>query len=86
VIFALLDSPRATGAYRLILRPGSDTVVDVKAQMFLRDKVSKLGMPADQHVPVRRQPAVQSPQLPSSCTTPAACRSMPATASGSGVR
>ena len=44
VIFALLDSPRATGAYRLILRPGSDTIVDVKAQMFLRDKVGKLGV------------------------------------------
>ncbi|MCS4314352.1 glucans biosynthesis protein [Pseudomonas sp. BIGb0381] len=44
VIFALLDSPRATGAYRLILRPGTDTVVDVKSQMFLRDKVSKLGV------------------------------------------
>lgn len=44
VIFALLDSPRATGAYRLILRPGTDTIVDVKSQMFLRDKVSKLGV------------------------------------------
>jgi glucans biosynthesis protein len=44
VIFALLDSPRATGAYRLTLRPGSDTVVDVKARMFLRDKVGKLGI------------------------------------------
>ncbi|MDT3230197.1 glucan biosynthesis protein G [Pseudomonas sp. rhizo25] len=44
VIFALLDSPRATGAYRLILRPGTDTVVDVKSQMYLRDKVSKLGV------------------------------------------
>ncbi|WP_339432973.1 MULTISPECIES: glucan biosynthesis protein G [unclassified Pseudomonas] len=44
VIYALLDSPRATGAYRLILRPGSDTIVDVKAQMFLRDKVGKLGI------------------------------------------
>nr|WP_306173276.1 glucan biosynthesis protein [Pseudomonas gingeri] len=44
VIFALLDSPRATGAYRLILRPGTDTIVDVKAQMFLRDKVGKLGV------------------------------------------
>jgi glucans biosynthesis protein len=44
VIFALLDSPRATGAYRLTLRPGSDTVVDVKARMFLRDKVTKLGV------------------------------------------
>ncbi|PLR65472.1 glucan biosynthesis protein G [Pseudomonas sp. QC2] len=44
VIFALLDSPRATGAYRLILRPGTDTIVDVKSQMFLRDKVTKLGV------------------------------------------
>lgn len=44
VIFALLDSPRATGAYRLTLRPGTDTVVDVKSQMYLRDKVSKLGV------------------------------------------
>ena len=44
VIFALLDSPRATGAYRFILRPGVDTVVDVKAQMYLRDKVGKLGV------------------------------------------
>jgi glucans biosynthesis protein len=44
VIFALLDSPRATGAYRLTLRPGTDTVVDVKARMFLRDRVNKLGV------------------------------------------
>ncbi|WP_311197183.1 glucan biosynthesis protein G, partial [Pseudomonas poae] len=44
VIFALLDSPRATGAYRLTLRPGTDTIVDVKSQMYLRDKVSKLGV------------------------------------------
>lgn len=44
VIFALLDSPRATGAYRLTLRPGSDTIVDVKAQVFLRESVGKLGI------------------------------------------
>lgn len=44
VIFALLDSPRATGAYRFILRPGKDTVVDVQARVFLRDQVSKLGL------------------------------------------
>ncbi|AXK57572.1 MULTISPECIES: glucan biosynthesis protein G [Pseudomonas] len=44
VIYALLDSPRATGAYRLTLRPGADTVVDVKARVFLRDKVGKLGL------------------------------------------
>ncbi|WP_426135883.1 glucan biosynthesis protein [Pseudomonas sp. PWP3-1b2] len=44
VIYALLDSPRATGAYRLTLRPGTDTIVDVKSQMYLRDKVTKLGV------------------------------------------
>jgi len=44
VIFALLDSPRATGAYQLTLRPGTNTLVDVKSRMFLRDKVSKLGV------------------------------------------
>lgn len=43
-IYALLDSPRATGAYRFILRPGKDTVVDVKAKIFLRSKVGKLGI------------------------------------------
>jgi glucans biosynthesis protein len=44
VIFALLDSPRATGAYRFILRPGKDSVVDVKSRIFLRDNVSSLGI------------------------------------------
>lgn len=44
VIYALLDSPRSTGAYKLILRPGSDTLVDVKSKVFLRDHVSRLGV------------------------------------------
>ena len=44
VIYALLDSPRSTGAYRLTLRPGSDTIVDVKSKVFLRDRVSRLGI------------------------------------------
>ncbi|AIR88421.1 glucan biosynthesis protein G [Pseudomonas cremoricolorata] len=44
VIYALLDSPRATGAYKLILRPGNDTVVDVKSRVFLRDHVNRLGV------------------------------------------
>ncbi len=43
-IYALLDSPRATGAYRFILRPGDDAVVDVKAQVFLREAVNRLGI------------------------------------------
>jgi periplasmic glucans biosynthesis protein len=36
VFHALLDSPRATGAYRFALRPGTDTAVDVRAKLFFR--------------------------------------------------
>jgi periplasmic glucans biosynthesis protein len=43
-VYALLDSPRATGAYRFVLRPGVDTVIDVKAQLYLRANVTKLGI------------------------------------------
>lgn len=43
-IYALLDSRRATGAYRFVVKPGSDTVVDVKAQLFLRENVTTLGI------------------------------------------
>ena len=43
-VYALLDSPRATGAYRFVLRPGVDTVIDVKAQLYLRANVTKLGL------------------------------------------
>lgn len=44
VIYALLDSPRSTGAYKLTVRPGDDTIVDVKSKVFLRDHVSRLGI------------------------------------------
>ncbi|HEY0295046.1 MAG TPA: glucan biosynthesis protein G [Bordetella sp.] len=44
VIYALLDSPRATGAYRFTIRPNIDTVVDVKARIYLRAKVGRLGL------------------------------------------
>ncbi len=43
-IYGLLDSKRVTGAYRFLLKPGAETVVDVKAQIFLRENVSKLGL------------------------------------------
>lgn len=44
VIYALLDSPRATGAYRFVINPGRDTTVDVQSKVYLRDKVGKLGV------------------------------------------
>ncbi|WP_245391889.1 glucan biosynthesis protein G [Salinicola aestuarinus] len=43
-VFALLDSASVTGAYRFVLRPGSDTVVDVKSRLFLRRPIEKLGI------------------------------------------
>jgi glucans biosynthesis protein len=35
-VLALLDSPRASGAWRFVLRPGAETLVDVQARLFLR--------------------------------------------------
>ena len=43
-IFALLDSRRMTGAYRFVVKPGVDTAMDVKARLFLRENVTKLGL------------------------------------------
>ena len=43
-IFALLDSPSVTGAYRFVLRPGEDTLVDVQSRLYLRRAVEKLGI------------------------------------------
>jgi glucans biosynthesis protein len=43
-IYALLDSPSATGAYRFVVRPGEQTVVDVETHLFLRREVQKLGI------------------------------------------
>ena len=35
-ILALLDSPRATGAYRFDVTPGSETITRVRSRIFLR--------------------------------------------------
>jgi periplasmic glucans biosynthesis protein len=43
-IFGLLDSRRATGAYQFVLKPGNATIVDVKARLYLREKIEKLGI------------------------------------------
>jgi len=43
-ILALLESPRAAGAYRFVLKPGVDTALEVRARIFLRENVTKLGI------------------------------------------
>jgi periplasmic glucans biosynthesis protein len=41
VLHALLESPRATGAYRFTVRPGRETVIEVRARVFLRAGVQQ---------------------------------------------
>ena len=43
-VWALLDSPAATGAFAFVIRPGERTVVTTKAVLFLRHDVSLLGI------------------------------------------
>ena len=44
VIYALMDSRRAVGAYRFTLKPGAETAMDVKSRLYLRESVGKLGV------------------------------------------
>lgn len=44
VVYALMASKRATGAYRFEVRPGADTVTDVQARLYLRGPVATLGV------------------------------------------
>lgn len=44
VIYALLDSPSLSGAYRFTIYPDADTVVDIYATLFPRKPVEKLGL------------------------------------------
>lgn len=44
VVMALLESPRATGAYRFAIRPGGSTVMEVRGRVFLRAPVAMLGL------------------------------------------
>lgn len=43
-VYALLNSRRATGAYRFVIKPGIDTAVEVKVQLYLRENVTTLGI------------------------------------------
>ena len=42
--YALLDSPSVAGAYRFIITPGDDTVMQVKLALYLRKPVKVLGV------------------------------------------
>jgi glucans biosynthesis protein len=44
VIHALLESRRVTGAYRFVIRPGAETVMEVQSRLYLREPVAKLGL------------------------------------------
>jgi periplasmic glucans biosynthesis protein len=44
IVYALLDSRSAAGAYRFVLRPGAETAIDVRARLFMRRAVAKLGL------------------------------------------
>jgi periplasmic glucans biosynthesis protein len=42
--YALLDSPRAAGAFQFDVHPGAETVVDVRSRLYLRAGVATLGL------------------------------------------
>ena len=44
VVWALLDSPAAAGAFAFTIRPGGRTILDTKAVLFMRHDVSVLGI------------------------------------------
>ena len=43
-LYAALESPSLTGAYRFVITPGADTVMAVTARLFLRADVAQLGV------------------------------------------
>ncbi|MGF1625511.1 MAG: glucan biosynthesis protein [Alphaproteobacteria bacterium] len=44
VLYALMDSPRITGAYRFVLRPRTESQMDIKATLFARQEIGKVGI------------------------------------------
>ena len=43
-VFALLDSPSVTGAYKYVIFPGKETLINVTSRLFVRKNVDKLGI------------------------------------------
>ena len=44
VVYALLDGPSVTGAYRFELRRRTEVVMEIESTLFLRNSVSRLGL------------------------------------------
>ncbi len=44
VIYALLDGPSLTGAYRMAVYPGPETIIDVTATLFPRKEITSIGI------------------------------------------
>src|SRR5262245_17877109 len=45
-IYAVLDSPRITGAYKFVVTPGEQTTTTVDSHLFVRKEIAKLGVAA----------------------------------------
>jgi glucans biosynthesis protein len=43
-VLALLEGPSVVGAYRFVIRPGEETVMDIEAELTLRNSVVQLGL------------------------------------------
>lgn len=43
-IYALLESPRTSGAYEFDIHPGTETLINVRARVYLRDEVATFGI------------------------------------------
>jgi len=43
-VYALLDSPRITGAYAFEIKPGEEMAVKVRSRLFLRKRIDRIGI------------------------------------------
>lgn len=43
-LYAVLDGPSLSGAYRFIIRPGLDTTIEVSSHLYFRKSVERLGI------------------------------------------
>ncbi len=43
-LYALLDSPSVTGAYRFVIRPGLDLTMDITSHLYFRKAVERVGI------------------------------------------